>query len=123
MMPARLRLSTLNAVKTRHVEPLHLGDLRIRAWAPTREECLAEAVHAMVVTFVGRVPPYASTVDFDVFGDTNADLLVGVLRTVIFRIGKWNEFPVATDVTGLPAGLRVHCAMADLGLVIPVGAV
>jgi SHS2 domain-containing protein len=29
----------------------HTADLRIEAWAPTREECLAEAVRSLVDSF------------------------------------------------------------------------
>lgn len=113
----------MSRMRTRVVEPLHVGDLRIQAWAPTREACVAEAVHALVVSFVGGIPATASTVEFDVFGSADADLLTGVLSTVIFRVRAWQEIPVATDVLPIADGLRLRCAMVDAGAVVPIGVV
>lgn len=39
----------------------HTGDLRVEAWAPTREECIAEAVRGMVASFAD-LPADASCV-------------------------------------------------------------
>jgi SHS2 domain-containing protein len=110
-------------VEPPQVEPLHSDGLRIQAWAPTREACLAEAVHALVVSFVGGVPSSASAVQFDVLGRSDTDLLTGVLRTVIQRVRVWHQVPVTTDVVPTARGLRLHCVVVDAGAVVPVGAV
>jgi SHS2 domain-containing protein len=34
-----------------HRKALHPADLRIEAWGPTREECIAEAVRGLVDSF------------------------------------------------------------------------
>ena len=34
-----------------HGKPLHRADLRIEAWGPTREECIAEAERGLVDSF------------------------------------------------------------------------
>ena len=42
-----------------HRKVLHPADLRIEAWGPTREECIAEAVRGLVGSFAvvaGRAP-------------------------------------------------------------------
>jgi SHS2 domain-containing protein len=111
----------MNRMLTRNVEPLHVADLRIHAWAATREACVAEAVHALVASFVGGVPPHASAARFDVLGDTDTDLLTGVLRTVIFRLRTWNEVPIATDVEPIPAGLRLCCTTVEAAAIVPIG--
>ncbi|WP_158605449.1 archease [Amycolatopsis panacis] len=104
-------------------KPLHAGDLRIRAWGATREECVAQTVSALVAGFVPRLPRQTSATEFDVHGDTDVALLVGVLRTVISGIGARNEIPVAADVWAAPNGLRVRLGVADLAGVVAVGAV
>lgn len=113
----------MSRMRTRVVKPLHPADLRIRAWGPTREACVAEAVRALVDSFVGRVLARAWTVEFDALGRTDADLLTGVLRTVILRVRTWHEVPVSTTVAPITNGLRLRCAMVDVGAVIPVGVV
>ena len=123
MVSGPVRIPTISPMRTRVLKPLHAGDLRIRAWAPTREACVAEAVRALVVSFVGGVLARASTVEFDVRGDSDAELLTGALRTVIFRVRTGNEVPTATEVLPLPDGLRLRCAMVDAGAVVPVGVV
>ncbi|MFV2114498.1 archease [Micromonospora sp. LOL_025] len=104
----------------------HTADVRIEAWAPSREECVAEAVAALVDTFVDpggarpgprrefRAPP----------GDDDADLLVGVLDEVIFRMETAGELPLRTDVADDGAGgLVVRWRTVDTDAVELVGAV
>ncbi|MFG2057474.1 archease [Micromonospora sp. NPDC048930] len=103
----------------------HTADVRIEAWAPDREGCVAEAVAAMVDGFVDatgvaaeaetehRVPP----------GD-DADLLVGVLDEVIFRLDTRGDVPLETEVR--PAedgGLLVRWQVVGADAVEAVGAV
>lgn len=111
----------MSRMRTRVGKPLHVGDLRIRAWAPTREACVAEAVQALVGSFAGAVPAPTSTAEFDVCGATGAELLTGVLRAVIHRIRTGHEVPTSTEVVPTPEGLRLRCAVVELGAVIPVG--
>ncbi|MFG1954407.1 archease [Micromonospora sp. NPDC048830] len=103
----------------------HTADVRVEAWAPDREGCLAEAVRAAVETFVdvsGAGPGTEATVDVPAGDD--ADLLVGVLDEVIFRLETEGTLPVATDVTVRPdGGLRVRWRVVDTDAVQPVGAV
>ena len=102
--------------------PVHRADLTIEAWGPTREVCVAEAVRALVDSFVGRTLPLtSSTASLEVNGGNDADLLVAVLGEVIRRIRTRNEIPIATDVTATPTGLRLRCTVIDIGAVLPAG--
>jgi len=83
----------------------HTADLRIEAWAPTREECLAEAVRGLVDSFAavaGRRPRgHASR---RVTARSDADLLVAILDEVIYRLDADDEIPVRVDVGPAPDG-------------------
>ncbi|MEU9507873.1 archease [Micromonospora sp. NPDC048170] len=103
----------------------HTADVRIEAWAPTREECVAEAVAALVGTFVdpaGAAP--GPLREFRAPTGDDADLLVGVLDEVIFRMETEGELPLHTDVADDGAGGLVVCwRTADTDAVELVGAV
>ena len=104
----------------------HTADVRIEAWAPTREECVAEAVAALVGTFVDPAgAPSGPQREFRVpAGDDDADLLVGVLDEVIFRMETEGELPLHTDVADDGAGgLVVRWRTAGTDAVDLVGAV
>ncbi|MEU4383400.1 archease [Micromonospora echinofusca] len=104
----------------------HTADVRIEAWAPTRQECVAEAVAALVDTFVdpAGARPGARREFHAPAGDGDADLLVGVLDEVIFRMETAGELPLHTAVADDGAGgLRVRWRTADTDAVELVGAV
>jgi SHS2 domain-containing protein len=103
----------------------HTADVRIEAWAPTREECVAEAVAALVGTFVdpaGAAPDGER--EFRAPAEDDEDLLVAVLDEVIFRMETAGELPLRTDVADDGAGgLVVRWRTADTDAVELVGAV
>ena len=93
----------------------HTADLRIAAWAPTREECVVEAVRAVLDAFLA--PTSAGpmrTVTFDATGRTDADLLVSVLDEMIYLLDVSGEVPVAVGAETAPDGLRVRFGLAPL---------
>ncbi|RZU75703.1 SHS2 domain-containing protein [Micromonospora kangleipakensis] len=95
----------------------HTADVRIEAWAPDREGCVAEAVTALVDTFVdttGATPE--ATVEFQVPSGDDPDLLVGVLNEVIFRLETEGDVPLATEVRAANDGgllVRWHTTGSD----------
>ncbi|MFD0784951.1 archease [Micromonospora azadirachtae] len=103
----------------------HTADVRIEAWAPTREECVAEAVAALVETFIdssGTRPGPAR--DHQTPPGHDEDLLVNVLDEVIFRMDTADELPLTTEVTDDGhGGLRVRWRVTDTGAVELIGAV
>ncbi|TDC52510.1 archease [Micromonospora sp. KC207] len=108
-----------------HRSVAHTADVRIEAWAPDREGCLAEAVPAMVETFADTTGAGAGTeAGFDVPAGTDEDLLVGVLDEVIFRLETEGVLPVTARVTGTgEGGLRVRWRVVAVDAVELVGAV
>ncbi|MEV4544632.1 archease [Micromonospora echinaurantiaca] len=103
----------------------HTADVRIEAWAPTREACVAEAVTALVDTFTdpaGARP--AAEREFRAPAGDDADLLVSVLDEVIFRMETEGELPLSTEVTDDgTGGLLVRWHTTDTDAVELVGAV
>ncbi|MEH0845392.1 archease [Micromonospora sp. CPCC 205711] len=103
----------------------HTADVRLEAWAPDREGCLAQAVSALVETFVetaGVRPDAEATVDLPPGDDE--DLLVGLLDEVIFRMETEGTLPLVTQVApGDDGGLRVRWRTVDTDAVELVGAV
>lgn len=103
----------------------HTADVRIEAWAPTREACVAEAVTALVDTFTDAdgVRPAAER-EFRAPAADDADLLVSVLDEVIFRMETEGELPLSTEVTDDgTGGLLVRWRTTDTDAVELVGAV
>ncbi|WDZ83207.1 archease [Micromonospora cathayae] len=103
----------------------HTADVRIEAWAPTRQECLAEAVTALVATFADTGDaPASGTGGFTVPPGPDEDLLVAVLDEVVFRLETEGVVPVATEVVAADdGGARVRWRTVDTDAVTPVGAV
>ncbi|HJQ47494.1 MAG TPA: archease [Amycolatopsis sp.] len=104
--------------------PVHAGDLRIEAWAGTREACIAEAVDALVGSFVGtRRPAPSSQSSFQVSGTDDAALLQAVLRQVIAGVLTRQEVPLATVVSATGTGLAVRCDTVSAAAILPTGAI
>ena len=100
---ARIRERLVSAAGHRTVP--HTADLRIEAWAPTREECLAEAVHGLVDSFAvvaGRAP--SGRARRHLTARLDEDLLVAVIDEVIYRLDADGQIPVSADVRRAPDG-------------------
>ncbi|QFG20108.1 archease [Actinomadura sp. WMMB 499] len=103
----------------------HTADLRIEAWAPSREACVAEAVAGLVEGFadvsgVRRL----RTVELDVPPGPDEDLLVSALDEVIFRLEVEGE--IVLDAGFAPAvggGLTARLTVGDVVEATAVGAV
>ncbi|MBO0872684.1 MAG: archease [Pseudonocardia sp.] len=102
----------------------HTADIRIEAWAPTREACLAEAVTALVASFAdvtGAVPE--SLVTARIASDCDTDLLVSVLDEVIYLLDTRAAVPVGADFVPDPEGLGVRFHLIPVDRVPLVGPV
>ncbi|MCI4066530.1 archease [Micromonospora sp. R77] len=102
----------------------HTADVRIEAWAPDRESCLAEAVAALVESFVdpaGAAPD--ADAEFHLPPQDDPDLLVGVLDEVIFRLETAGVLPLVTRVRATDDGVTVRWRTASTAAVELVGAV
>ncbi|GAA4078605.1 MULTISPECIES: archease [Actinomadura] len=103
----------------------HTADLRIEAWAPTREGCVAEAVAGLVDAFADRagVPPLGER-EAEVGPAADADLLVAALDEVIYRLDVAGELVLAADVTARDGDrLRLRLTVGDVSRAEGTGAV
>lgn len=102
----------------------HTADLRIEAWAPTRDGCIRQAVLGTVATFLDTSsarPKRTLVRRLTASGDD--DLLVAVLDEVIYLLDTAGEAPVDVAVSGADGGVDVAFEMADAGMLSQVGAI
>lgn len=95
------------------------AEVRIEAWAPSREECVAEAVRAMAETVAGL--PAAGpreAVELRVDAATDEDLLVAVLDEVIYQMDDTGRVPAAAHVTAAGDGLSVRLELVEPAAVV-----
>ena len=83
----------------------HTADLRIEAWAGTRDDCVAEAVRGLVDSFA-EIPAGYRGRDAEVVlpAGTDEDLLVAALDEVIYRMDADGELPAAARLRPAPGG-------------------
>ena len=94
----------------------HTADLRVEAWGPTREACLAEAVHGLVDSFavVSAARP-RHTAERRFVASSDEDLLVAVIEEVIYRLDADGEIPVTAAVRSAPdGGVILTLPLADV---------
>ena len=102
----------------------HTADLRIEAWAPTRDGCIRQAVLGTIASFLdtSSARPNHTRVR-RLTDDRDDDLLVAVLDEVIYLLDTTGEAPVDVDVDGADGGVDVTFAMADATTLPQIGAV
>ena len=103
----------------------HTADVALECWAPTRAECLAEAVRALASSFVDLLtasPSESFVVTFPAADDEG--LLVGLLDEVIYLLDVFNKVPIDAEVEeSAEDGLIVHFATATPDEIEVIGAV
>jgi len=82
----------------------HTADLRIEAWGPTREDCIAEAVRGLVDSFAdvrgaGDQQAWQRRLD----AGSDADLLAAAVEEVIYVLDTGGQIPAGVEV-GRAAG-------------------
>jgi SHS2 domain-containing protein len=102
----------------------HTADLRIEAWAPTREGCIREAVLGVVGSFLDTsgAPPQR-TRQRRLTGDGDDDLLVAVLDEMIYLLDTQSEAPVDVELRSADGSVDVSFAMVDASALPQIGAV
>ncbi|WP_149263414.1 archease [Actinomadura sp. K4S16] len=102
----------------------HTADLRIEAWGPTRERCVAEAVAGLVESFadVSGVRP-AGEIRMDMPPGPDADLLVAVLDEVIYRLDVDGVLALDAEIAEAPdGGLTARLPVGDAAEAAGTGA-
>ena len=102
----------------------HTADLRIEAWAPTRDACIRQAVLGAVESFLETSSAQPRrTLQRRLTGDRDDDLLVAALEEVIYFLDTAGEAPVDVDVQDVDGGIDATFAMVDVSTLPQVGAV
>jgi phage shock protein A len=114
---ARLRERLAAGADQGHRAIPHAADVRIEAWAPTREECLAEAARGLAGSFavVAAARP-RRTAERRFIARSDEDLLVAIIEEVIYRLDADGEIPVTVTVRAAPdGGVMLSMQLADVG--------
>ena len=102
----------------------HTADLRIEAWAPTRNGCIRQAVLAAVESFLDLSSAHPDHTQVRrVIADRDDDLLVAVLDEVIYLLDTAGEAPVDLELQDIDDGVDVTFAMADASTLVQLGAI
>ncbi len=102
----------------------HTADLRIEAWGPTREDCIAEAVRGLVESFadVGRSGCRRAT-ECHLAAHSDADLLAAAVEEVIYGLDTDGEIPADVEVSrAADGGIDLRLRVVDAAAVEIVGA-
>ncbi|GLX02743.1 archease [Microtetraspora sp. NBRC 16547] len=105
----------------------HTADIALEAWADSREECLAEAVLALVETFAdfGEAVPDDSVM-IALAEETDEELLVTLLDEVVYLVEVAGRVAVDVSVderTGVTEGqVEMRLATVPVETVVQVGA-
>ncbi len=102
----------------------HMADLRIEAWAPTRDGCIRQAVLGAVESFLDTSTSGPLHIRRrHLAADRDDDLLVAVLDDVIYLLDTAGEAPVDLRLTEVDGAVDVEFAMVDATTLDQVGAV
>ncbi|PEG33467.1 archease [Mycolicibacterium agri] len=102
----------------------HTADLRIEAWAPTRDDCIKQAVLGAVESFldISDAGPTHTRVS-RLTAASDDDLLVAVLDEAIYLLDTEGEVPVDLTLRDTGDSVEVAFEMVDAGALPQVGAV
>jgi protein archease len=100
----------------------HTADLRIEAWGPTREDCIAEAVRGLVDSFADiRASGYQQVGERHLASGSDADLVAAAIDEVIYRLDARGEIPAAVEVSRARDGgidLKLFTVQANTAQII-----
>ena len=103
----------------------HTADVIIEAWAPTRDECLAEAVVALRDSYAEIVNREVTTRwQFNLAVAPDCELLVSLLEEALYVLDSQTQVPVQAHLEPRPGGgIAGWFDVADAADVLPVGSV
>jgi protein archease len=101
----------------------HTADLRIEAWAGSRDECVAEALRGLIASFADISDMRPAWVLERPITARDADLLASAADEVIYILDVEGEIPVSVQVRPADAGIVVVLALARAELAEITGAV
>jgi SHS2 domain-containing protein len=102
--------------RTGHRALPHTADVILEAWAPTLEGCIAEAVAALVGSFVDTVHTHECAAHpFRIPVTTTEAALVTVLEEALYVLDMAGQVPLSTTIADVGAGtVQGSFALADV---------
>lgn len=102
----------------------HTADLRIEAWGPTREDCVAEALRGLIESFADvSGSEHQRVVEQHLTAGSDADLLAAAVEEVIYCLDTEGEIPAAVEVSRASGeGIDVRLLVVDASTVEIIGA-
>ncbi len=102
----------------------HTADLRIEAWAQSRNECVVQALRGLIASFadISEVQP-ARVLERLMTAGSDADLLAAAADEVIYILDVEGEIPVSVQARPAGAGIAVVLALTRAECVEIIGAV
>ena len=83
-----------------HTSVPHTADLRIEAWGPTREDCIAEAVRGLVESFADiSGTTYQHVTEHHLDAGSDADLLASAVEEVIYYLDTDGAIPAEVEAS------------------------
>lgn len=100
----------------------HTADLRIEAWGPTREDCIAEAVRGLVESFADTgAAGSRRAAGCHLAAGSDADLLAAAVEEVIYGLDANGEIPADLEVSHAADGgidLTLHVVDASAAEIV-----
>ncbi|GLV51857.1 putative protein archease [Thermobispora bispora] len=103
----------------------HTADMRVAAWAPTRAECIAEAVLGVAESFtdLGGDPPCRGAETLHLEPGPPEDQLLAALDEVIFQLDTTARVPFRAEAREEEEnGISLRLWYTELGAVTQTGA-
>jgi SHS2 domain-containing protein len=102
----------------------HTADRRVEAWAPSRQECLAEALRGLIDSFADVTStPLERTTERPVLAASDADVLAAAAEEIIYMLDAEGQIPVDVQVRPVTGGIVLVLALAAADAVEITGAV
>jgi len=107
-----------------HTSVPHTADLRIEAWGPTREDCIAEAVRGLVESFadIGEATPLRA-IECHLEAGSDADLLASAAEEVIYYLDTDGAIPAEVEASpAADGGIYLTLRVVDAASAEIIGA-
>jgi SHS2 domain-containing protein len=102
----------------------HTADLRLEAWAPSRQECLAEALRGLIDSFADvSGAPVQRITERTLLAASDADMLATAGEEIIYLLDAEGQIPVNLRVRPVTGGVVLVLALAAADAVEITGAV
>jgi len=107
-----------------HTSVPHTSDLRIEAWGPTREDCIAEAVRGLVESFADvSEAAHQRVIERHLDAGSDADLLASAVEEVIYYLDTDGAIPAEVEVSrAADGGIYLMLRVVDAAAAEIIGA-